>query len=49
MAAHKALDANGEVSLVLDDTHEGAAASVVVVDVDGNVIAHQTTCVGEKA
>jgi hypothetical protein len=49
VAAHKALDANGEVSLVLDDTHEGAAASVVVVDVDGNVIAHQTTCVGEKA
>jgi hypothetical protein len=48
MAAHKALDANGEVSLVLDDTHEGAAASVVVVDVDGNVITHQTTCVGEK-
>jgi hypothetical protein len=49
VAARKALDANGEVSLVLDDTHEGAAASVVVVDVDGNVIAHQTTCVGEKA
>jgi len=49
VAAHKALDANGEVSLVLDDTHEGAAASVVVVDVDGNVIAHQTTSVGEKA
>jgi hypothetical protein len=49
VAARKALDANGEASLVLDDTHEGAAASVVVVDVDGNVIAHQTTCVGEKA
>jgi hypothetical protein len=49
VAARKALDANGEVSLVLDDTHEGVAASVVVVDVDGNVIAHQTTCVGEKA
>ncbi len=49
VAARKALDANGEASLVLDDTHEGAAASVVVLDVDGNVIAHQTTCVGEKA
>jgi hypothetical protein len=49
VATHKALDANGEASLVLDDTHEGAAASVVVVDLDGNVIAHQTTCVGEKA
>lgn len=39
----------GEVSLVVaDDSQEGAAASIVVLDRNGNVIVTQTTCVGER-
>ncbi len=49
VAAMKSPDAKGDVSLVVDDTHEGAAASVVVVGADGDVITSQSTCVGETA
>ena len=48
-AAVKEVGASGEVSLAVpDDKHEGAAASVVLLDRDGKVITSQTTCVGEK-
>ncbi len=50
VATAKEVGAGGEVSLaVSDDSHEGAAASVVVMDPEGKVITSQTTCVGEKA
>jgi len=46
----KKVGAGGDVSLVVpDDSHEGAAASVVVLDPEGKVLAMKTTCVGEKA
>jgi hypothetical protein len=48
VAAIKEVGASGEVSLAADDAHEGAAASVVVLDTAGNVLATQTTSVGEK-
>ncbi len=49
-AAAKEVGASGEVSLAVpDDTYEGAAASVVLIDPEGKVFATQTTCVGEKA
>jgi hypothetical protein len=49
-ATVKEVGAGGEASLAVpDDAHEGAAASVVLLDPEGNVIATQTTCVGEKA
>jgi hypothetical protein len=49
-AVVKEVGASGEVSLAVpDDTHEGAAAFVVLMDPEGKVIASQTTCVGEKA
>jgi hypothetical protein len=48
-AAVKEAGASGEVSLAVpDDQYEGAAASVVVLDREGRVIATQTTCVGGK-
>lgn len=47
-ASAKELAKNGEVSLaVSDDTHEGAAASVVVFDASGRVLDHKPTNVGE--
>ena len=50
VAAVKEVGASGEVSLAVpDDSYEGAAASVVLVDRDGKVITSQTTCVGEKS
>lgn len=50
VAAAKEAGAAGEVSLaVSDDSWEGAAASVVVLDSEGKVITTKTTCVGEKA
>ncbi|MDE3196896.1 MAG: BREX-1 system phosphatase PglZ type B [Acidobacteriota bacterium] len=49
-ASAKGVGANGEVSLAVpDDDLEGTAASVVLLDRDGNVIASQTTRVGEKS
>jgi hypothetical protein len=49
-AAVKEAGASGEVSLAVpDDQYEGAAASIVVLDRDGKVIATQTTCVGGKS
>jgi hypothetical protein len=46
----KEVSSGGEVSLVVkDDAYEGAAASVVVLDAAGNVVATQTTSVGEKS
>ena len=48
LAAAKQLDAKGEVSLaVADDRHEGAAATVVVLDSTGRVLDHRPTTVGE--
>ena len=50
VAAVKEVGATGEVSLAVpDDVHEGAAASVVLLDRDGKVITSQTTTVGEKS
>jgi hypothetical protein len=50
IASAKEVGANREVSLaVLDDAHEGAAASVVVLDPDGKLLGSQTTRVGERS
>ncbi|HUY31241.1 MAG TPA: BREX-1 system phosphatase PglZ type B [Pirellulales bacterium] len=46
VAAPKELGAGGEASLaVADDAHEGAAATVVVLDGAGEVLDHETTTV----
>ena len=48
IAVAKQLDAKGEVSLaVADDGHEGAAATVVVLDGTGRVLDRRPTTVGE--
>ncbi len=48
--AVKEVGTSGEVSLAVpDDAHEGAAASVVLLDREEKVIASQTTSVGEKS
>lgn len=45
----KPLDAAGKASLaVLDDDHAGAAAVVVVLNADGEVVQKQSTTVGEQ-
>ena len=50
VAAVKEVGTSGEVSLAVpDDAHEGAAASVVLLDREEKVIASQTTSVGEKS
>lgn len=49
-AAAKEVGPAGEASLaVADDSHEGAAAMVVVVDVAGNVLDRKSTTVGEAS
>lgn len=49
VAALKAVGSSGEVNLVVvDDRHEGAAASVIVIDSGGAVLSQRTTSVGEK-
>lgn len=49
VAASKELASTREVSLaVVDDSHEGAAASVVVVDQTGRVLDYKPTTVGEE-
>lgn len=48
-AASKELTETGEASLaVADDSHEGAAASVVLTDQTGRVLDYKTTTVGEE-
>lgn len=48
-AASKELTESGEASLaVADDSHEGAAASVVVFDQTGRVLDYKPTTVGEE-
>ena len=47
-ASSKELDEKGEASLaVADDSHEGAAAMVVLLDAAGNVLDYKPTTVGE--
>lgn len=47
-ASAKEVDAQGIGSLaVRDDSHEGAAASVVLLDAAGQVVDHQPTTIGE--
>jgi hypothetical protein len=49
-AASKEVGPAGEASLaVADDSHEGAAATVVAIDVAGNVLDRKPTTVGESA
>jgi hypothetical protein len=49
VAASKGLTETGEASLaVSDDSHEGVAASVVVIDQTGRVLDHKPTTVGEE-
>lgn len=49
-ASTKEVGPAGEASLaVADDSHEGAAATVVVVDAAGNVLDRKTTTVGEAS
>jgi hypothetical protein len=49
-AALKEVGAAGEASLaVADDSHEGAAATVVVIDTAGNVLDRKPTTVGESS
>ena len=48
VASTKEVGPAGEASLtVADDAHEGAAATIVVVDVSGTVLDRKTTTVGE--
>jgi hypothetical protein len=48
-ASAKDLDGSGEASLaVADDSHEGAAAMVVLLDSAGNVLDYKPTTVGES-
>lgn len=50
VAAVKELSTTGEASLaVVDDKHEGAAASIVVFDASGRVLDNKPTTVGEDA
>ncbi len=50
LTAPKPLGPAGEVRLAVpDDKYEGQAASVVVLDASGKVLASETTIVGEKA
>lgn len=50
VASVKEVGQNGEASLaVSDDKHEGAAASVVVLDASGRVLDYKPTTVGEDA
>lgn len=49
-AAPKEVGPTGEASLaVADDSHEGAAATVVVIDTAGNVLDRKPTTVGETS
>jgi hypothetical protein len=46
----KDIGSNGEASVVVaDDSNEGKAAFVVVLDKEGNVVTSKTTSVGENA
>ena len=48
-AASKDLTETGKASLaVSDDSHEGAAASVVLIDQTGRVLDYKPTTVGEE-
>jgi hypothetical protein len=48
-SAPKATDANGQASLIVpDDEHAGAAAVIVALDAAGNVLAKQSTTIGES-
>ncbi len=50
VASSKLVDSGGQVSLVVpDDTHAGAAAVVVLLGLDGVVLAQQHTTVGEDS
>ena len=46
-ASVKTLDADGRASLVVDDEHEGADVTLILLDPDGAVLAQRTTRVGE--
>jgi hypothetical protein len=49
-AAPKETDAQGAGSLaVKDDSHEGSAATVVLLDEAGQIIDHQATTIGEAS
>jgi hypothetical protein len=45
-AAEKEIPATGEISLVVSDEYEGISASVVLLDVDGQVLDQKLTTVG---
>src|ERR1700752_317408 len=47
VAAVKEIGASGEVSLVVDDEHEGSSAMIVALDAQGNVLDRALTTVGE--
>ena len=50
VAVSKELTETGDTSLVVsDDSHEGVAASVVVLDQTGRVLDYKTTTVGEES
>ena len=50
VASAKTLDASGEASLVVsDDRHEGAAAVIVVLDRNNNILDRKPTTVGEPS
>ena len=49
-ASPKEIDAQGAGSLaVQDDSHEGSAATVVLLDEEGQIIDHQATTIGEAS
>jgi hypothetical protein len=47
VAALKDIGAPGEVSLVVDDEHEGSSAMIVAIDANGNILDRALTTVGE--
>jgi hypothetical protein len=50
VAGVKEIAANGEGSIaVADDKHEGVAATLVVLDVTGQVLDYKATTVGEQS
>jgi hypothetical protein len=49
VAALREVASNGEASIAVpDDSHEGAAATVVVIDQNGQVLTYKPTTVGEE-
>jgi hypothetical protein len=49
VASIKGVGSSGEASLVVDDKHEGTAATIVLLDGAGKVLDRKPTTVGEAS